>query len=70
MNLKAIKFWALAAYNAGRGHVEEWMSQYDWGDDFDDIEQIPFAETREYVTAVLKKFRKKYESLYAMDDNQ
>ena len=45
------------------------MSQYDWGDDFDDIEQIPFAETREYVTAVLKN-QEKYESLYAMDDNQ
>ena len=66
---KGNKVLALAAYNAGRGHVEEWMTQYGWGDDFDNIEDIPFAETREYVTAVLKN-QEKYESLYAGDAAQ
>lgn len=55
---------ALAAYNAGRGHVEEWMKQYGWDYDFDDISAIPFAETRVYVNTVLTN-KEKYESLYA-----
>ena len=45
------------------------MTQYGWGDDFDNIEDIPFAETREYVTAVLKN-QEKYEQLYAWDAAQ
>ena len=36
----------LAAYNAGRGNVNEWMKQYDWHGDFAKIEEIPFPETK------------------------
>jgi soluble lytic murein transglycosylase len=43
---------ALAAYNAGRGNVDQWMKEKKWGKDFHDISQIPFPETREFVKTV------------------
>lgn len=54
---------ALAAYNAGRGNVEEWMGLYGWSYDFADIEAIPYLETRAYVGRVLAA-RDKYRKLY------
>lgn len=54
---------ALAAYNAGRGNVQDWMELYGWGQDFSDVNKIPYAETREYVVRVLK-YQRKYEDLY------
>lgn len=53
----------LAAYNAGRGNVKEWMKKYQWDMNFSDIQQIPFKETREYVAKVLKS-KQKYDLLY------
>ncbi len=44
---------ALAAYNAGRGNVDHWILQYHWKEGFDDIDQIPFPETREFVKSVV-----------------
>ena len=51
-----------AAYNAGRGRVQQWMKQYgdpraanvdavDW------VERIPFAETRNYVQRVMENLQ-------------
>ena len=54
---------ALAAYNAGRGTVHEWIEEYDWSLEFEDISAIPYPETRIYVTRVLKD-SKHYEKLY------
>lgn len=54
---------ALAAYNAGIGNVNEWIEQYGWSYDFQDVDAIPFNETREYVKSVLKN-KAKYRSLY------
>lgn len=53
----------LAAYNAGRGNVKEWMKKYQWDMEFSDVQQIPFKETREYVAKVLKS-KQKYDLLY------
>ena len=53
----------LAAYNAGRGMVHEWMEENDWPQDFNDISAIPYPETRIYVERVLKD-KKHYEALY------
>lgn len=53
----------LAAYNAGRGNVKSWMKQYHWTTDFQDADQIPFKETREYVKQVLQN-RMRYQALY------
>lgn len=54
---------ALAAYNAGRGNVYEWMEKYHWNIDFKDYTKIPFPETREYVKRVLEN-KKHYNKLY------
>ncbi|MHB8072631.1 lytic transglycosylase domain-containing protein [Desulfosporosinus fructosivorans] len=53
-----------AAYNGGRGHVQEWID-----DDLIDpknihIQDIPFKETRDYVGRVLKSYDK-YTKLYS-----
>jgi len=53
----------LAAYNAGRGTVKNWMKEYGWGFDFGDISAIPFDDTRNYVRKVLND-RDSYEHLY------
>ena len=55
---------ALAAYNAGRGNVREWMEQNHWSENFSDIDKIPYAETRDYVKRVLH-CREKYSELYS-----
>lgn len=54
---------ALAAYNAGRGNVYEWMEKYHWNINFKDYTKIPFPETKEYVKRVLEN-KKHYNKLY------
>jgi soluble lytic murein transglycosylase len=53
----------IAAYNGGRGHVQEWISagQIDPGNIR--LEDIPFQETRDYVGRVLNSYQK-YIKLY------
>lgn len=57
----------LAAYNAGRGNVHEWMQQNNWPADFHEVSAIPYEETRAYVWNVLKN-QKKYQHLYYGND--
>ncbi|MBT9177242.1 MAG: Soluble lytic murein transglycosylase [Firmicutes bacterium] len=47
---------ALAAYNGGRGNVKNWLEQGIWSGHLSDIEQVPFRETRNYVTRVLRTY--------------
>ncbi len=57
---------ALAAYNAGIGHVWEWLEEdslSDWDGLF--IETIPFEETKQYVEKVLR-YKEKYDELYGI----
>ena len=51
---------ALAAYNAGRGHVESWVKEKNWNGM---VDTIPFPETRMYVKTVLL-YQERYEALY------
>ena len=51
---------ALAAYNAGRGHVESWLRENNWNGM---VDTIPLPETRSYVKAVLQ-YQERYEALY------
>ena len=53
---------ALAAYNAGRGNVRDWMERSHWTDQFE-IDAIPYPETRLYVRRVLED-REQYKRLY------
>ncbi|HWI53427.1 MAG TPA: lytic transglycosylase domain-containing protein [Symbiobacteriaceae bacterium] len=55
---------ALAAYNGGRGNVEKWLRDRQWTGEHHTLEQIPFPETRQYVTKVLRDFHR-YELIYA-----
>lgn len=45
---------ALAAYNAGRGNVDDWMKTYHWPKHYADMSGIPFPETREFVESVIE----------------
>ncbi|MCX7970604.1 MAG: lytic transglycosylase domain-containing protein [Negativicutes bacterium] len=57
---------ALAAYNAGRGNVVEWMERYGWTTDTNiDLQQLPYPETRNYVGRVLAA-RRQYQQLYGL----
>lgn len=53
----------LAAYNAGRGNVRQWMHQYGWDSSFRNPALIPFQETRQYIVKVLAA-QKRYQELY------
>src|SRR3954447_8103916 len=57
---------ALAAYNAGFGHVDEWVKSAGGADAFDPKVDIPFPETRNYVQQVLER-RKDYARRYSRE---
>ena len=59
---------ALAAYNAGRGNVHEWIEKNHWAENFSDVDKIPYAETRDYVKRVLH-CREKYSKLYGAQNS-
>jgi soluble lytic murein transglycosylase len=54
---------ALAAYNAGQGNVDHWISQARAAGRGLTIDSIPFGETRAYVQRVLDA-KKQYRSTY------
>ena len=51
-NIYDTKDVALAAYNAGSGRVNSWLSDPDFSDDGITLTNIPFRETRNYVERV------------------
>lgn len=53
----------LAAYNGGRGNVKIWLEENQWQGNIETISQIPFPETRNYVSKVLRRYRI-YEFIY------
>lgn len=56
---------ALAAYNAGPGSVDKWLKDDRYSED-GELTEIPFKETREYVTTVLT-MRDTYRRTYAQN---
>jgi soluble lytic murein transglycosylase len=54
---------ALAGYNAGQQHVRRWRDRYGFTDEEEFIEDIPYAETRNYVKRVLGSYQR-YATLY------
>jgi soluble lytic murein transglycosylase len=59
----------LAAYNGGRGNVQKWLNDRQWTGEHHTLEQIPFQETRQYVTKVLRDYSR-YERIYANPDQR
>ena len=53
----------LASYNAGPNHVAEWLAWNNYREPAEFVESIPYAETREYVQAVLRN-AEMYRRLY------
>ncbi|MCB8817506.1 lytic transglycosylase domain-containing protein [Desulfosporosinus shakirovi] len=53
----------IAAYNGGRGRVQEWINSGQIDPENIRLEDIPFKETRDYVDRVLKSYQK-YIKLY------
>jgi len=45
---------ALAAYNAGEGRVKDWLERYPTADKILFLDLIPFQETRNYVSSILR----------------
>lgn len=58
----------MVAYNAGRGQTKLWMQENGWDFNFNNLDQIPFPDTREYVIKVLRDRDKYY--LYYKDQLQ
>ena len=54
---------SLAAYNAGIGNVDKWIQNDIISADGEDIENIPFKETNNYVRKILRDYRI-YKGLY------
>ena len=57
---------ALAAYHAGRGKVNEWLSDPGISPDGEALEKIPYEDTAGYVKKVMKN-TEKYKKIYDMD---
>ncbi len=47
---------ALAAYNAGKGKVDNWIKDGTLKEDGSDIENIPYKETKNYVRKILNDY--------------
>lgn len=53
----------LSAYNAGRGHVNEWLQNDKYSSDGETLNYIPFEETKKYVDKI-EIYYKVYKLLY------
>jgi soluble lytic murein transglycosylase len=53
----------IAAYNAGRGKVKQWIQEGQWNGSPGNVDDIPFPETKEYVKKVLKNYEA-YQGIY------
>lgn len=55
---------ALAAYNSGCGQVTLWLQKGIWDGREESLDQVPFSETRIFVSKVLQAYSR-YRQLYA-----
>jgi soluble lytic murein transglycosylase len=46
----------IAAYNAGRGNVREWLLVGIWDGTVEDVQKVPFPETRNHIRKVLNEY--------------
>ncbi|MDC0833462.1 transglycosylase SLT domain-containing protein [Geitlerinema sp. CS-897] len=48
--------FALASYNAGPGNVDDWISRFGFSDPDIFVSQIPFPETKGYISSVMGNY--------------
>ena len=60
---------AIAAYNAGQGTVDRWLTDGRWDARTDTVEQIPYSETRQYVRKVFYYYDK-YQKIYQVQQER
>ncbi|MBA4496461.1 lytic transglycosylase domain-containing protein [Paenactinomyces guangxiensis] len=60
---KGNKVAVMAAYNAGPGRVHKWLDQGVWDGTRQNVDQIPYGETRHYIQRVTNYYEK-YKQLY------
>lgn len=48
---------AIAAYNGGETNVKKWLNNNIWSGTFNDLSDIPFKETRNYVYKVILDYQ-------------
>jgi soluble lytic murein transglycosylase len=53
----------IAAYNAGPGTVNRWLSEGTWDGRLETVSKLPYGETRHYVQRVIYYYNK-YKKLY------
>lgn len=54
---------AVAAYNAGPGNVNKWLTNGVWDGKLESVRNLPYGETRHYVQRVIYYYNK-YKQLY------
>jgi soluble lytic murein transglycosylase len=54
---------AIAAYNAGQGNVYRWLTTGIWDGSMDQVDRIPYGETRHYIQRVIYVYEQ-YEKIY------
>lgn len=59
----------IAAYNAGEGTLRQWIQDGQWDGDPNNLENIPFGETRQYVKNVLQN-HEAYLAIYTRYDKK
>lgn len=57
----------LAAYNAGRGSVSAWLDGGIWDGSFENLEKIPFSETRAFIQRAERAYMR-YRELYKQQE--
>ncbi|WP_283205606.1 lytic transglycosylase domain-containing protein [Garciella nitratireducens] len=57
----------LAAYNAGSGNICKWLEDKRYSNDGENLEYIPFEETRNYIKKVLFYYNL-YQRIYNLDE--
>ncbi len=56
----------IAAYNAGRGQVGEWLQSGEWDGSLEGVKDIPFVETKQYIENVMQNYEA-YRAIYTRD---
>lgn len=54
---------AIAAYNAGRGNVDRWLSDGTWSGAAESASDVPYRETREFIKKVMRAWET-YSDIY------